>query len=327
MPAAQRFRPLVLAALALVRDGVTDEQLERRFLRAGARLTSGTAQQLLDEMARLGLVRIASARAYVLTSVGQRRLEDGAALGHDETDRLAELEMLRTDLLSTIAHELRTPLTVLRTSIGLLQDPNRAPDDEQRRALLATIERNAERMQRLVGDILELARFRSGTVTLQLRRFDGRALARAALASVQPLAEASGQRVKLKLPSAPVWVFGDHRRLEQALVNLLSNAYNYSPPGSGIELRVTEGDGEVGWSVADEGVGIDPADRARLFERFFVGRADRSGGRSGVGLGLPTTLAIAQAHGGRVEVDSVPGAGSLFTLVVPSQGPEEEGEG
>ncbi|HUG48849.1 MAG TPA: ATP-binding protein [Candidatus Limnocylindria bacterium] len=324
-PEATQASPLALAALAVVADGATATELEQRFDAAGARLADGTAQRLLDQLAGLGLIRAASPGRFVPTSIGQRRIADQRPLGDDETHRLAELERLRTDLLSTIAHELRTPLTAVRTSVGLLQDTHRAPDEGQRQTLLATIERNADRMQRLVGDILELARFRSGTVKLQLRRFDARRLAAAAAESVAPLAAAANQRIAVDAPDRPVWVFGDHRRLEQALVNLLSNAQKYSPDGSGIRLRVSHAGDEVAWSVTDEGPGIRPGDRARLFERFFVGRNDRGGG-AGVGLGLPTALAIAQAHGGRVEVDTAPGSGSTFTLAVPAQGPEGEAE-
>jgi signal transduction histidine kinase len=325
MPAAEQSSPLLPAALALVGDGATVAQLEQRFADAGAQLAAGVAAGLLDELAGLGLIRVGRGgeRHFVPTSVGQRRLEAGLTLGHTERERLAELERLRTDLLSTIAHELRTPLTALRTSVSLLQDTGHAPDERQRRTLLETIERNAARMQRLIEDILELARFRSGNVTLQLRRFDARELASAASAVVGPLAEAAGQLLAVHAPSAPIWVFGDHRRLEQALINLLSNAQRYSPSGARIELAVSQPGNDVAWTVTDTGPGIEAADQTRLFERFFVGRNDR-GGRSGVGLGLPTALAIAQAHGGRVDVRSTPGEGSTFILTVPRAGPEQE---
>jgi signal transduction histidine kinase len=319
-----------MAALGAVGDGATPRDIEHYFAAAGSQLRPGTAEELLASLAQLGLVRMARGgghgRRFVPTSIGQRRLQDCLLGGRTEAARLAELETLRTDLLSTIAHELRTPLTALRTSVSLLQDTQHEPDADQRRTLLDTIERNAARMQRLVGDILELARFRSGTVELQLRRFDACQLAAAASASILPLVEAAGQRLALETRSTRIWVYGDHRRLEQALINLLSNAQKFSPAGAGLELRVERQGDEVHWSVADEGPGIEPADRSRLFERFFVGRDDRSGRSSGVGLGLPTTLAIAQAHGGRVEVHSRPGEGSTFVLVVPVRGPEQENE-
>jgi signal transduction histidine kinase len=124
----------------------------------------------------------------------------------------------------------------------------------------------------------------------------------------------------------PVFVFGDHRRLEQALVNLISNAQKFSPAGADVTVSVESREKLVRWRVEDRGPGIAEADQARLFERFFVGRGDRSRAREGVGLGLPTALAIAQAHGGTIDVDSELGRGSTFTLVVPVDGPGEPEE-
>jgi signal transduction histidine kinase len=320
--------PLLIAVLAVIGSGATAQDVAERMAAAGAQLQVGSAQSGLDELSRLGLVRITgtgkSGKRYVTTGIGQRRLEDSLAGDRDEVQRLAELEQLRTDLLSTIAHELRTPLTAVRTSVSLLLDTEHAPDDDQRATLLATIDRNALRMQRLVGDILDLSRFRAGSIQLKLRRFDARELAEGAVASVGPLVEAAHQELALVTPSTPVWVFGDYRRLEQALVNLLSNAQKFSPEGAVVDIEVSEGDGLVCWRVTDRGPGISEADQSRLFERFFVGPSDRTGGGRGVGLGLPTTLAIAQAHRGRIDVRSELGEGSTFMLLVPAEGPEPE---
>jgi len=211
----------------------------------------------------------------------------------------------------------------VRTSVGLLLDPGVEPDTEQRRRLLETIDRNATRMQRVVGDILDLARFRAGRIQLQLRRFDAVELAASAVASIRPLAEARGQVIELTGPVAPLFVFGDFRRLEQSLVNLLSNAAKFSPDGASIRMTVAPAGDGVSWSVADDGSGIAPADQARLFERFFVARADARESEAGIGLGLPITLLIVQAHGGRIEVDSQPGHGSTFTISIPIAGPPE----
>lgn len=322
--------PLLLPVLASIGAGATASEVEERLAAAGATLSSGTAADVLAELSRLGLVRVTQSGAeghrFVATSIGQRRLDDGLLGARSEAERLAELEELRTDLLSTIAHELRTPLTAVRTSIGLLQDADHPPDAEQRKTLLDTIDRNALRMQRLVGDILDLARFRAGSIQLQLRRFDANELAVVAVTSIAPLAEAAGQRIDLVIGDGPVWVFGDYRRLEQALINLISNAQKFSPKGAVVAVDVAASDGNVSWKVADHGPGISAEDQARLFERFFVGPSDRPSGGQGVGLGLPTALAIAQAHGGSIEVDSRLGEGSTFELVVPAQGPELEAE-
>lgn len=319
--------PLVPTALLLVGSGATATDLVARFAGAGAALDNETARQLLGDLARLGLTRVGTAGAeeprFVPTSLGQQLQEESLTGGTPLTERLSDLERLRTDLLSTIAHQLRTPLTAIRTCIGLLRDPETIASEEQGAMLLATIERNADRMQRLIGDILDLARFRAGQVGLQLRRFDATALARGVAATVTPLAEARGQAIEVHAPPVPVWVYGDHRRLEQALLNLVANAQQHSPEWAPIIVRVAQVHEEVHWSVTDIGPGIAVADQARLFERFFVGASDRGAPRSGVGLGLPTALAIAQAHGGRIDVDSVLGDGSTFVLVVPVGGPSE----
>jgi signal transduction histidine kinase len=179
-------------------------------------------------------------------------------------------------------------------------------------------------MQRLVTDVLDLARFRSGSLTLQARRFDGVGLAREAGSALASLLQARAQHLDLRVPDGPLWVYGDRRRLEQALLNLLSNAIKFSAPGATIGLSVVAEGVDVIWSVEDRGPGVAPEDRARLFERFFSSASDSGG--SGTGLGLPIALAIAEAHGGTIDVDTEPGRGSRFALRVPTHGPADLGD-
>jgi signal transduction histidine kinase len=316
---------LASSVLAVVAPEADAADVDARLAAAGATLHAGVAEALLDELARLGLVRVtrgsASRRRFVLTSLGQQALRDSLASG--SADQLAELESLRTDLLSTIAHELRTPLTAVRTSVGLLLERDSEPTEEQRRTLLAAIERNAERMQRVVGDILDLTRFRAGSIRLQLRRFDPLELALGAQGSLAPLARELDATIRVEGGRHQPPVYGDRRRLEQALVNLVSNAVHHAPPDGQVTVGVTASARETRWAVRDHGPGIPHEERPRLFERFFVGRSDRHSVHEGAGLGLPTALAIAQAHGGTIEVESEPGQGSTFTLVVPTDGPED----
>ena len=321
---------MLLAALLLVSDGISPGELATRFaaLCPAAQERTG-AGALLARLAELGLVRLVSQGGearYFLTSLGQQHAR-ATLVGQPElAGGLATLEQLRTDLLSTVAHELRTPLTAVRTSIGLLLDRSVEPEPELREQLLQTISQSAERMQQLVTDVLDLTRFRSGGMQLQLRRFDAAALAREVAAPLRPLLDSRQQRLELDVPARPVWVYGDHRRLEQALTNLLSNAHKFSPNGSAIRLAVAQQGQDVTWTVADRGVGIAPEDRPRLFERFFSAPTDAAGHRAGTGLGLPLALAIAQAHGGTIDVESALGQGSTFILRVPALGPPEEDE-
>jgi signal transduction histidine kinase len=318
---------LLPSALGLLGDGARADDLAERFARHGATLDAGVAAQVLERGLALGLVRVArdtpQGPVHVLTSLGRAAVAAGP--GAEAAVPLEELERLRTDLVATIAHELRTPLTAVRTSAGLLADPSSTPTPDQRATLLASIERNADRMQRLIDDVLDLARFRSGSIRLQLRRFDARELAESAAGTLRHVAAVRGVQLEVAADDRDVdtAVYGDHRRLEQALVNLVSNAVRFSPAGGTVHIRATVTDGTARWAVRDDGPGIPAPDQARLFERFFVGRSDRTAARDGVGLGLPTALAIAQAHGGTIAVESTLGAGSTFTLAVPIEGPPD----
>ncbi|MEO8246137.1 MAG: ATP-binding protein [Chloroflexota bacterium] len=322
-----RPSPLAVAALALLGEHVTPAGLVERLAAINATIDERLARALLDELCGLGLGRVVRGPStegdYFSTPLGERILGMSIAGQSKPLDLLTEIEQMRTEILTTIAHELRTPLTAVRTSIGLLLDPAIEPNADQHHALLEAINRNTTRMQRVVGDILDVARFRSGRIQLQLRRFDASELARSAISSVALLAEARGQTIEFESPVEPISVFGDYRRLEQALVNLLSNAEKYSPEEASITVSVAEAGAEVSWTVRDRGHGISTADQARLFERFFVASRDRSETTAGIGLGLPISLLIAQAHDGRIDVRSDPGHGSTFCIAVPASGPRE----
>ncbi len=290
----------------------------------GIEVAPARLAQLLERMTALGLARVAGyddagAARYVATSLGQRAAAALLPADAELSVGLEELERLRTDLLATVGHDLRTPLTAIRTSVGLLLDPALEPTASQRQQLLTTIGRSADRMQRLLTQLLDLARLRAGRVEMDRTSFDARELVREVAAAIEPMAAARGQRLVLDVPPEPVEVAGDRRWLEQALLNIAANAQKFSPNGEEVRVGVAADGDTVRWWVTDRGPGIDAAAQARLCERFFVGAADRGGG---VGIGLPTALGVAQAHGGTIEVDSEIGRGSSFTLVVPvGEGP------
>ena len=307
--------------LSLLAEPMTAHEIAGHLSGDGLELTATRAGNLLARLEALGLARVAgyerTEARYVATSLGQRAASALVTADPEVRLGLEDLERLRSDLLATVGHELRTPLTAIRTSAGLLLDPGLDPTPSQRQQLLGTIGRSADRMQQLLTELLDLARLRGGAVDMARDAFDARALARDVAVSVEPMAAAREQLVRLELPEKPLPVVGDRRRLEQALLNLAANAQKFSPSGRDVTIGVG-GDGSlVRWTVTDEGPGIAADDQERLFERFFVGSSDRSG-RGGAGIGLPTALAIAQAHGGTIEVDSELGRGSTFHLVVPA---------
>lgn len=290
----------------------------------GLHVSHDDAARLLTRATAIGLARVADdlngAQRYVATSLGQRAATALLAVDPELAVGLEELERLRSELLATIGHELRTPLTAVRTSVGLLLDPGLDPSDAQRQQLLATIGRSADRMQRLLAELLDLARLRSGRAEMEFASFDARDVARDLVSEVSPVAAARDQRLLLDVPEQPVRLRADRRRIEQAVLNLVSNAQKFSGPGADVTLRIVrDDDGAVRWTVIDQGPGIGPDERERLFERFFVGTSDRRGAGGGSGIGLPTALAIAQAHGGTIQVESELGIGSAFHLVVPDR--------
>ncbi|HEY7464282.1 MAG TPA: ATP-binding protein [Candidatus Limnocylindria bacterium] len=321
--AAELDTLLAVPLVALLPEPRTAETVSAAASEDGLSLSPQRAERLLDRLVELGLARPVAARgerAYVATSLGQRMAASLAGTKPQLADALAELERLRSDLLATIGHEMRTPLTSIRTSVGLLLDPGLAPSEEQRQQLLTTIARSADRMQRLVGDLLDYSRLRAGGVELTRVPMDAREVAREVSLAIEPLVTAREQTFRVDLPPGPVRLTGDRPRLEQALLNLVSNAQKFTPSGAEFALRLTADEQVVRWAVEDRGPGISAEERTRLFERFFVGAGDRGGRSRGIGLGLPTALAIAQAHGGDIEVDSQVGRGSTFTLVIPRGG-------
>ncbi|MGQ0608116.1 MAG: sensor histidine kinase [Chloroflexota bacterium] len=320
---ALRSGSLAWVALGLVDSPCSAADLARRFEAEGAAVQVERAAKLLEELAEFGLARVAGARTsnsrYVRTLLGDQLAASAIAEGGELQAHLVELERLRSDLFSTVAHELRTPLTAIRTAAGLLVDPATRAGPDERRQLLQAVERNAERLQRLADSALELARFRAGETRLQLRRFDARQLGDDVRLELSPILDAKDQNIVIDAGTQPIWVFADHRRIERAIINLVSNAHKFSPRASEIRLAVRQTGDDVSWEVSDHGHGIAESERPLLFERFFVSASDRSAG--GSGLGLPIVLAIAQAHDGRVEVESEVGRGSLFRLIVPAAGP------
>jgi signal transduction histidine kinase len=284
-------------------------------------------EELLRLFALQAAAAIRNARSFQLEQ--ERRAESEAArrsIAESEERlqaRLKDIERLRTDVLAAIAHEFKTPLTAIRTAVGVLRDPALPTNASQEKRLLEAISQSSMLMQRLVTDFVDLARFQSGSIQLEPTHFDARVLAKEAALGMSALFDSRGQTLIIDAPRQPQWIKGDHRRLRQALTNLLANAQKFGPDGSAITVKISVQDGDATWTVIDSGPGIPEAAQRRLFERFFTLPEGDSGRAGGTGLGLSIAMAIAQFHGGTIEVDSEPGRGSSFILRVPANnGPE-----
>jgi PAS domain S-box-containing protein len=230
-----------------------------------------------------------------------------------QNERLRELDRLKDEFVALVSHELRTPLTSIIGYIQLLRDERASGLDTDHFA--EVIERNAERLLRLVGDLLFLSKMQSGQLALELRETDLASLAGQAVEEARP--EAERKHIDLILTAAPVPGSVDPTRIAQLLGNLITNAVKFTPEGGTVEVRLGTEDGQAVLSVADTGIGIPAADRERVFERFYRTEAATRRVIPGSGLGLTISRAIVDAHGGTIMVRSDGKHGSTFTVRLP----------
>ncbi len=240
-----------------------------------------------------------------------------------QNERLRELDRLKDEFVALVSHELRTPLTSIIGYVQLLRDERASGLDTDHFA--EVIERNAERLLRLVGDLLFLSKMQSGQLTLELRETDLASLAGQAVEETRP--EAERKHIDLVLSAGPVPCPAvDPTRIAQLLGNLITNAVKFTPEGGKVQIRLAADDGEAVLSVADTGIGIPAADQQRIFERFYRTEAATRRVIPGSGLGLTISRAIVDAHGGTITVRSDGKHGSTFTVRLPltAQPPEAE---
>jgi signal transduction histidine kinase len=226
-------------------------------------------------------------------------------------ERLREANELERNFLMRVSHELRTPLTAIRGHVGALRE-GLADDPESQQESLEVIAEEASRLERLVGDVLDLAKLDARRFTVREEEVDlGRVLERA-YAAFGEEARRRGIDYRQNANGGAV-IYTDGDRVLQIISNLLANAFRWTPDGGRIELELDSDNGDVSVAVADTGPGISAEEAERIFRPFW----SRDGG--GTGLGLAIAHELANALGGRIEVDSTPGRGSRFRLVLPAR--------
>lgn len=225
----------------------------------------------------------------------------------------AESEAMRGTLLSSVSHDLRTPLAAITGAATTLRDQE--VDGATRRELVETICEESDRMERLVGNLLDMTRLDSGAVAPRREWIPVEELVGAALARTETLL--ARHRVRTEIPDGAALVSVDPVLLEQLLVNLLENAARHTPPGTEVLVRARGEPAGLDLEVADQGPGIAPGEAERVFERFH--RGGRATGQ-GAGLGLAIARAIAEVHGGTLRVAPRDGGGASFRLLLPGGG-------
>jgi len=326
--------PVVKAGrvISLVQVGMSRENLyatRRRFLLSMAAvlpialMLAGGGGWMLARRALRPVDRMTeTARRISAEHLAGRVDETGAG---DELDRLAQTlnAMLgRLDaafqemrqFTADASHELQTPLTILKGEMEVALRSPRSPEEYQR--ILKSALEEIDRIARLVEGLLLLARADAGVLRMDRRPLDLAQLVEEVYGQTRVLAQAHSLNFHLA-PVKPISVQGDYAHLRRLLLNLVDNAVKYTPPGGHVTISLQSSGEWASIRVEDTGMGVPPEDQGRIFQRFYRSAEARSRGDGGAGLGLCIARSIAEAHGGRIQVESTTGQGSTFTVLLP----------
>jgi two-component system OmpR family sensor kinase len=282
-PARRRLRALEFAA--------------QRF--GAGELSARAPQKGGDEIARVA--------AAFNRMAGELQARDAA---------LRTSDTLRRQMMADVSHELKTPLTAMRGYIETLRMPEVVLDEDRRNRYFETIDRETRRLERIVKDLLDLARYEHGAVALQRRLFDIERLFQNVAGRHERDAHTKGVAIRVHVDAHADQVVADPDRIEQAIENLVGNALRHTPAGGTVTLRATQAGGAATLSVSDTGPGIAPEHLPHVFERFYKVDTARAAESAGSGLGLSITKAIVKGHGGTIRVASQPGR-TTFEVVLP----------
>jgi len=236
----------------------------------------------------------------------------GVLLTLNDITPMKKTERIKKDFIVNASHELRTPLTAILGAVETLEETAVDPN----RSVVEILKRQVERLRNIVEDLLDLAVVEDRAVPIEPAEVDVRALAEKALESFAGRLKAKGIEGGVTAPPDMPHILADPGLVDQILVNLIDNAVKYTDAGR-VDVVLSVGEREIRLAVRDTGIGIAPEHLDRIFERFYVVDKSRSRKSGGTGLGLSIVKHIAERHGGRVSVESAPGKGSTFTVVLP----------
>ncbi len=247
----------------------------------------------------------------------------GAIVVLSDVTEYKQIDRMKSEMVAKVSHEIRSPLASIHQQLAaVLYEMVHGSPDEQR-ALVSRVRDRTRGVINLVSDLLDLSRLESGGEARNLARLDPFDAVAAAVEMVRPQADERGISIEIERPGRPVAVYADPRDLESVFVNLITNAVNYGRPGGCVRVSGGGDADRVRVAVSDDGIGIAPEDRERIFEKFYRVRIDATRSVVGTGLGLAIVRAIVGSYGGSIDLASTPGAGSTFTVRLPAALPEE----
>jgi signal transduction histidine kinase len=224
-----------------------------------------------------------------------------------------EEEWLR--FVDTLSHELKTPLTSIIAAAGLLAEELESSDQSHQK-LIQTIIHNANTLETRLAELLDIVKTGSGKLQLQFEPVDMKSLVLGTCLQISPMLRGKGQKLNTDLPDSVPIIHGDGQRLEQVLLNLMTNAAKFTPEGGHILVRVRKDDAGLVIDVKDDGIGIAREEQSRLFKPYSRLSSDRQR-HPGLGLGLALAKQVVELHGGKIWVESEPGKGSTFSFSLP----------
>jgi signal transduction histidine kinase len=230
--------------------------------------------------------------------------------------QLAEASRHKSQFLANMSHELRTPLNAILGYTELILDGIYGEVPERIRVVLERVDKSGQHLLGLINDILDLSKIEAGQLVLSLNDYSLQDVVQAVFTAMEPLAAEKGLRLKVALMADLPVGSGDERRINQVLLNLVGNAVKFTDAGE-VRIQATTSDGTFVVSVSDTGPGIAEADQQKIFEEFRQADGSSTRKKGGAGLGLSIARRIVELHGGRMWVESRPGAGSTFWFTLP----------
>jgi len=234
-------------------------------------------------------------------------------------EELKKAEKLRREFVANVSHELRTPLTSIRSYAETIADDQAIPQETEE-DFLRVIINESDRMTKIVQDLLELSRFDSGSTEMTVDEFSLERSLRDVYAAIALEAKKRNHDLNIELEWRLPKITGDRARIEQVLMNIISNALKYTPDGGRINIYSGSFDGNVWVRIEDNGIGIPKDDLERVYDRFYRVEKARSREAGGTGLGLSIAKEIITKHGGEISIDSTPGEGTTVTVTLPIKG-------